>query len=623
MSYQGGRSIGFRPIGASLAHGMPSDRWFSEQLSDKLKSITDELYSMKQTMMHARVDDVGEFPPLGCVRVPMRPVVSGPGRGLVGGTLPQGPPMHSSLQTLFTQNGEPVFFNPEGPPPIFQMTQNLLPAMSGDVPRRETPRSSDLRLPAMSGDVRRVPADRQPTARTSTEPANSMTFNILTQRLFRFLQLSHHRRNWLSIPGTLNRRVDAFVADINPPLSTDIYRSSLSSAADEFKNTITLTTRNHLETQLRDAEERLKSTAADDFDRAARWATSRLQERLQRRFNFSANATAVRRAKQLTGTIVPSNTLNNAPIIVSTVASNVVSIVAPVVDPISVVGVVVADVVGVDTARIATQPQARTSSSPVLQGAKVLRVGNRFSPLAGFLEDDDIEDDAEQIATGAAARSCQSPKQPRKQINRHAEQIPKFNITFIDDADLNDSAHIDNDSQIAYHGRKTICVDKFDIRLELPTETKVLVIGDSNLRRLDTSVMSEDWHVVCVPGADLALTKLFIDALPDKHSLTDIIVTTGMCNLNDDAVDVSPCLNALDRLKVRKHVLGVSFDERKFTHRQVSLLRELNRLAERETSVNYVPPLDGVKTTADGIHYTGPSMKLITQKLVDHMTPFL
>ena len=71
---------------------------------------------------------------------------------------------------------------------------------------------------------------------------------------------------------------------------------------------------------------------------------------------------------------------------------------------------------------------------------------------------------------------------------------------------------------------------------------------------------SHEWLIICVPGAKLKVTTDIINAIPNSHKLTDIFITSGICDVRNRNPPILKCLAELDRLKVRKHFVATSFD---------------------------------------------------------------
>ena len=172
-------------------------------------------------------------------------------------------------------------------------------------------------------------------------------------------------------------------------------------------------------------------------------------------------------------------------------------------------------------------------------------------------------------------------------------------------------------------GSKTIIEDKTNINIELTENIKILIIGDSNLRNMEAKLFNPDWHILCIPGGNLDLICSIIEQLPNSLQLTDIIVTAGYCDLDDERPPIEKCLTALNRIKVRKHFLGLSCNTRALSPQQQKILTRINDFAANDDSTNYIKPPLKISFMDDGIHLRPISVKLITDSLWQHMERFL
>jgi hypothetical protein len=94
----------------------------------------------------------------------------------------------------------------------------------------------------------------------------------LAEKLFRYLQLSHHRRNWTNLPTSLNSRLNDFLLDINPPMMTDELRGALTDATNSYRGPIKNDVQKHLDDQLALLVDQLKTAQPEDIERAAQLA---------------------------------------------------------------------------------------------------------------------------------------------------------------------------------------------------------------------------------------------------------------------------------------------------------------------------------------------------------------
>jgi hypothetical protein len=191
------------------------------------------------------------------------------------------------FKTLYTVGGAPFLFDPTIPPPHLLTKRPHLPPPTIQYPGNHTHPTTN--------NFRRQPLQpRLPTHHN--KPKHSPVkkhLQSLTSNIFRFLQLTHHRRNWTSFPKSLVKRLDTFCRDINPPMRKmdASLQDVLWSFTEDYKEGIQMGVRNHLDEQLELIENQLlietqlRDVSLDEVEEASRGAEMQLQQRLQRRFN--------------------------------------------------------------------------------------------------------------------------------------------------------------------------------------------------------------------------------------------------------------------------------------------------------------------------------------------------
>jgi len=96
------------------------------------------------------------------------------------------------------------------------------------------------------------------------QPTHDPALQNAAKRIFQFAQIQHHIRNWdTDVPTTIKRNVDNVLRNINPPLINDDYRFQLSTAGIDFADDIRATTSAFLRQQLDNAKEALSTISLD------------------------------------------------------------------------------------------------------------------------------------------------------------------------------------------------------------------------------------------------------------------------------------------------------------------------------------------------------------------------
>ena len=134
---------------------------------------------------------------------------------------------------------------------------------------------------------------------------------------------------------------------------------------------------------------------------------------------------------------------------------------------------------------------------------------------------------------------------------------------------------------------------------------------------------SQEWLIIFVPGANLEEPTDIINVIPNSHKLTDIFITSGICDVRNRNPPILKCLTALDRLKVRKHFVAISFDQNKLSPNESKTLKWINSIAETDVSTYVIAPLKRVTVADDGIHYDLIAVKTIGLNIRKHLQSFL
>ena len=643
MAYMAGKGLSFRPVGAAFARGV-SDRFHYEQLESKLDSLFNEIKAIKQAAYRPMDSDFpalfSRFPPV---------VASGPTNNQVA-SASSAAGLARCPSTLYTSNGTAFLFDPSFPPPLIR---NDGRQGSGAASRNAGGRPTTIVRdhPHVTGRPRPV---RQPgTSANGHRNAATSDFDRLVNNIFRYLQLLHHRRNWASLPASLDNGLDEFQKGITPPLFNDNVRGSLTDATRQYKESIKTSVVAHLCEQLDLVAELLKSSKPEGVERATQAAATRLQQRFGKRLDARRNREEIEKVVRFIGInfinlinlpVVSSDndidsvnvsaengTLDNVIPDVSTVNSDcIVNVVdnACIAAPSADIVVNVNAMEGIE--RIAWSPVRTT---PVKSREIVIPVSDRFELLRD--DENDIlgspfKRPRVQISpiSDRYAHSSQSnspPPLPRRTTARKSlmptsgASAPKITITVklkVAQKEERDEAHPSC--------CKTVVDNKQNISVEITTDTKILIIGDSNLRNTELKDFSQVCHIICIPGANFEITTAFVNAIPVGLNLTDILIASGMCDLSAKSTSqaIKDCLSSLDRLGVRKHFMGISLDEKKVSHAHIANLRVINNFAKADKTTFFISPLKNVRVANDGVHYTLASVKLISDKISQHLAPF-
>ena len=165
-------------------------------------------------------------------------------------------------------------------------------------------------------------------------------------------------------------------------------------------------------------------------------------------------------------------------------------------------------------------------------------------------------------------------------------------------------------------GEFFLFTDKKQAHIKFQATTKVLVIGDSNLRLIENEKLKgripKNWTINCIPGANLGLINKLLLELPKKTPmLTDIIISAGMCDNSNTSANLTTTLNAALSLKKRIHFQGIVINDKILNDTQIKNLTKINNNAKQHANTFYIKPPKTFSTTSDGIHYLAETVERI------------
>jgi hypothetical protein len=154
----------------------------------------------------------------------------------------------------------------------------------------EMVKSVVLRLSILEGGQgpdpagRGAPVPRQrvsgPPPRADTTRSVNNDFSSVCKSLYRLVQVGHHLGNWTQLPAALKKRLDKFGEDVQPPMADDQFRRKIKEASDRYSDEICRATREHLTRKQAEAELEASRLNPMDVEDARPIADKYLQSRL-------------------------------------------------------------------------------------------------------------------------------------------------------------------------------------------------------------------------------------------------------------------------------------------------------------------------------------------------------
>jgi len=176
-------------------------------------------------------------------------------------------------------------------------------------------------------------------------------------------------------------------------------------------------------------------------------------------------------------------------------------------------------------------------------------------------------------------------------------------------------------------GSVSVFENKHTAHIKIKKTTKVLVIGDSNLRKIDEEKdklnIPENWEINCIPGANLYKINQLLLELPKKTPiLSDIIIAAGMCDNNNSSPQLLATIKTANSLNKRVHFQGIAINENTLNDFQVKNLKHINKLAQQKLKSNYIEPPLNFTTSRDGIHYKTDTVCEIFNSMKTHIAKY-
>lgn len=454
------------------------------------------------------------------------------------------------------------------------------------------------------GDESQGPAPRVSAnttgPRITAQQSDNTDFVSVSKCLYRQVQIEHHADNWRNLPESLGKRLKKFASDIKPPMAEDgTLRTAINAATEAFGRQICKIVGDHLESKR--AANELEGSKLDnrDLDRAKAVAAKYLTTRLGKRIDGDRMKTRLDRAAQMIGTARSTAS--------GTVAAGSKSPARP-----------VASATAVATDADGFKTPARSVVRTTAEGLTTKRRRAESSPTETKNRFDGLEIEELCCTPEGQTKTARSLKKPRKvadpgSIATHTRQST---------AAARDQCQQTPVGVFVHEGPK----DKWS--LKPADDTKVLVIGDSNLRSADAYRTTPDgWEVHSFPGGKLQHVTSLVSDMPCPPTLEHIVVQVGINHRQDDVETTNQQIarleQALEGFAVKASVTGISVAKSLNEMAKRNVVR-INQTLKDCRALHYIAPLaenEVVISPTDGmgIHYDGPTIDRIISSMVEHV----
>ena len=418
-----------------------------------------------------------------------------------------------------------------------------------------------------------------PPPQTDTTQSVNTDFTSVAKCVYRQVQLRHHMDNWTTLPGKLATRLRAFADDIKPPMPDDELRQAVSAATDEYGKRISAIVRDHLDRKLQATKAEAGRLNPMDVDRAQMTAEKYVSKRLGKKIENDRRQSMLQEAAAMIGKATTSQAPNADAEGFRQVQRNR--------NGSGKTGSInISDVVE-QTSRTPLNKRMRVASadSPV-------SLSNRFSPLASTSKSD-VTQSQPTVTRQPVVVVERLPEPPR------VEGRPGLTIHQTDKKD--------------------------EWELKVADRTRVLVIGDSNLR--DTPQVPDHWEVHCFPGARMQHVTKMLDTLSPQASVSHIVCQVGINHRDDAPSRMKGEFRQMEArlLSTGKTVICTGIPvPMTATARHAGTINELNALFAGGP-FKYICPVPSNRVTIKpmdtrhGIHHTQETVELVLQSMVNEV----
>jgi hypothetical protein len=401
-------------------------------------------------------------------------------------------------------------------------------------------------------------------------------FVSVSKGLYKLVQIGHHATNWERLPKSIDERLQKLVADINPPMCDDKFRVELRSLTQSYGEEVRRLVSDHLLQKRTETEVMVGSLNATDIDHAKEIASKHIVARLGRRLTEQRRTTLMNTAASKVGVY------RCAPPRIATMDTTSWTTVTRKTPP------------GVGKPEVSVSARKRKITS---KGSTP--VSNQFE----VLNDECIALSENEMESGVS---------PTPGVSATVGQVLK-KVRRTLDAPTQRGVHI-------HTGKKT------DWRIEADNEeTSLIVIGDSNLRKVRT--IPKYWQYNALPGAHFEHVTDVIRHLSGKPGQFSLIIQAGI----NHRATFGPAEEDEARSMLLEAHRNPAVDEVFFNGVSIPAdlgsddadrLNSLNRFMESELGADhYLTPLHQLEVNVDsndssGIHYNQNTVDLITREMI-------
>lgn len=497
-------------------------------------------------------------------------------------------------------------------------------------------------------------------------------FGAISHGVYKHVQVAHHTENWKGVPKTVGIAVGNVVKSIRPPNSDVRLDCELKKAGAQFEEHICTAVRGHLKRVQAENTTFLQSLNPNDAEWAAEKTARNLTRILGKRLNVEQRDIWIAEALSLLGTRPGGPTENQpqpstsrgtdhpGPLIEGPSTSGGTGLPGPSNRPPTVHGGTATlgspnrEAPSANTAATTrpfkhlgqgkkssnnAQGEGTTGTTPIdrspqgkdAQGGEAPT--NSETPTAQETNQTEIVPTTDTVQEGPEGCGNRGTAQQGSNppAENHTPAPPLTNTAQDDSSGVPGTPETDRPPKPVtrtYAGRVTVHnkSDPDPISIETRSDCKVLIVGDSNLRKMPRFPAS--FQIECYPGGNF---QTMIDALKtvdNTKNIQHIVVMAGINERNNDLINVS-----LPRIQTLVYDCCTRFRSLNFVEIHCSPLlndTERDRIetfnAEFEDDakdvdcVHYIrlPHIIGNVCERDGVHLTQAAIADVSRMLYEH-----
>ena len=477
--------------------------------------------------------------------------------------------------------------------------------------------------------------DRGP--RNEAPTSSNPDFALICKGLFRFVQLSHHRTNWTSLPQSIGRAISKITDNIRPPMPTSTLTDELAALSMDYSQKITRAVQRHIDQSKVSTEQDLLKLSPQDLSAAVSVANKQLVSKLGKRIAATTQKRLLEEASAMVGlgrtTSCADRQVQTPSVAATDMPDDQRETTSCTTRQVQTPSVAATDMP--DDQRKTTSCTARQVQAPSVDLQEDSNPGERppralsstglilIDSISGSEESEDEEPPGNltgPVRPISPLISGTPGKRPRDQ------GLSPETVSPTESNPYGSPRRKGLPCPKRYKTVNTVHrkMDADPNTVHINRDCRVLILGDSQVKNL--TPLPACFQIESFSGAGLEWMTDVIKGLDLPDHVEDIVLAAGFNHRTLDfdrrtAPSFVTCLEVLRRTRKRIHFLGINTPHTLPTF-EANTIRRINALARDKFEDRYIETLPGstVSTAADGIHYSAAALKRIADKINSHFS---